>query len=126
MKKIVIALFLVLLMIAVITVNALTMKNTTDRMLQHMDAAVVNMKKQAFDSAKQDMDALLGVIEDKRIYFGLVTSKENLEELEDSARRAAEYCCADAQDEYYAEISVLRHHIEHMLAYECFSLHTIL
>lgn len=30
------------------------------------------------------MDALLGVIEDKRIYFGLVTSKENLEELEDS------------------------------------------
>ena len=81
MKKMVIALFLVLLIIAAITVNALTMKNTTDRMLQHMDAAVVNMKKQAFDSAKQDMDALLGVIEDKRIYFGLVTSKENLEDL---------------------------------------------
>ena len=126
MKKMVIAVSLVLLIIAAIAVNAMMMKNTTDSMLQHMDDAIAKMNIKDFDSAKQDMDALLDIIEDKRVYFGLVTSKENLEELEDSARRAAEYCCEDARDEYYAEVNVLRHHIEHMLAYECLSLHTIL
>lgn len=85
MKKMVIAVSLVLLIIAAIAVNAMMMKNTTDSMLQHMDDAIAKMNIKDFDSAKQDMDALLDIIEDKRVYFGLVTSKENLEELEDSA-----------------------------------------
>lgn len=126
MKKLFAALAIIFTIIAVITVNSAAMNRAAERLTAYIDKATNCTNSRDFDAAKNHMETLLHDIEANRTYFGLVTSKVNLEEIESSACRASEYCKADSLDEYYAEALALRHHILHMAACESFSLHTIL